>query len=271
MPSRDIQSPKYVAFFAVMLCGVCSLLVASSAVGLRDRQKINRQVDRQGKVLAVAGLTKPGETLSDSETQERYDRDIAARVIDLASGDYVDSVDPANFDQRRAARDPARSTIAAPNNAKVTRVPRNALVYHVLNEGEIDGLIVPISGYGLWSTMYGFVALNADGITVRGITFYEHGETPGLGGEVENPSWQKKWIGRKAFDSEDQVAVQVIKGTAGSPLDDPYKVDGISGATITGKGVSAALKFWLGPDAYGPYIERFRREAQKGDNHVVEG
>ena len=271
MLSRNIQSPKYVAFFAVTLCGVCSLLVSSAAVGLRDKQRINRQVDRQSKVLTVAGLTKPGEALSSGEIRKRYEGAISARVVELESGNYVDDIDPANFDQRRAARDPARSAIAPPNNAKVTRVPRNALVYHVLKDGEIEGLIVPISGYGLWSTMYGFVALGTDGKTIRGITFYEHGETPGLGGEVENPSWQAKWVDRKAFNPQGGVAIRVIKGTAGPPDDDPYQVDGISGATITGRGVSAAFEFWLGPNAYGPYIERFRSETQKRGKDVGEG
>ena len=271
MPVRDVNSPKYVAFFAVLLCGVCSLLVASSAVGLRDRQLINRQVDLQAKVLAVAGLTKPGESLSNEEVRRRYAQGIGARVVELESGAYVDSIDPAGFDQRKAARDPARSTEAPPNNAKVTRLPREAVVYHVLKDGEVEGLIVPISGYGLWSTMYGFLALDVDGKTVQGITFYEHAETPGLGGEVENPSWQAKWVGRKAFNSEGQVALRVVKGAAGGPTDDPYQVDGISGATITGRGVSSALEFWLGPDAYGPYIERFRQEAREGGKNVGEG
>lgn len=271
MPARNLESKRYIIMFAVLLCGVCALFVSSAAVGLRDRQLVNQQVDRQTKVLAVAGLAEESEVLTSDEVRSRYERGIVARVIRLESGEYVSDVDPANFDQRRAAKDPKRSTRAPPNTAKVNRVPREALVYHVTKNDKIQGLIIPISGYGLWSTMYGFIALDAGAETVRGITFYEHGETPGLGGEVENPRWQAKWEGRKIFDADGKVAIRVIKGKAGGPEVDPYEVDGISGATITGRGVSAALEFWLGPDAYGPYIERFKNETLKGGDHAAEG
>ena len=198
------------------------------------------------------------EQLSPDEVRARYDKNIKARLVDLATGEYVDDVDANSFDQRKATKDPERSKVAPPNLAQVTRVPNRGLVYHVLENGQVKTVILPIVGKGLWSTMYGFLALKSDVNTISGITFYEHGETPGLGGEVENPKWQALWPGRKAFDGKGKVAVKVIKGNAGAPAEDPHRVDGLSGATITSRGVSATLAFWLGDTGYGPYLKRFR-------------
>ena len=180
-------------------------------------------------------------------------------------GAYVDSVDVTTYDQRVASRDPAQSKLAPDNAARVSRVPNFGLVYEKQENGKITSLILPIQGYGLWSTMYGYIALEADAKTISGITFYEHGETPGLGGEIENPRWQAKWKGRVAFDDKGAVVVEVLKGAAGPPATDPHHIDGLAGATITSRGVSHTLSFWLGPEGFGPYLTQFRR-TQAGSN-----
>ena len=258
MPGPNLNSTGYIVGFATALCGVCAIFVASAAVGLKDKQDANKVVDKQSKVLTVAGLMTDDEVLTAEEIQARYTKNIKARVVDLKTGEYVDDIDASTYDQRKATKDPARSEVAPANPAQVTRVPHKGLVYHVVEGGQIKTIIVPIVGKGLWSTMYGFLAIEKDANTIAGITFYEHGETPGLGGEVENPRWQALWPGRKILDSKGAVAIQVIKGNAGSPADDPHKVDGLSGATITSRGVSATLAFWLGEPGYGRYLERFR-------------
>ncbi len=256
MPTPDLGSPKYIVGFTVVLCGVCAIFVSSAAVGLKDRQDLNKIVDRQAKVLAVAGLTKTGEKLGSQALLDRFEKNVVARVVDLDTGEYVADVDAATFDQRAASKDPERSKPAPDNAAKVQRVPNRGLVYQVLEGGEVKTTVVPISGYGLWSTMYGFLALARDGRTVEGITFYEHGETPGLGGEIENPRWQSLWKGRQVYDDAGAVALEVIKGAAKPASEAPHQVDGISGATITSRGVTATIQFWLGPDGYGPYIAK---------------
>ncbi len=258
MSGPNLNSTGYIVGFVTALCGVCAMFVATAAVGLKDKQEANKVVDRQSKVLAVAGLMKTDEVLSADEIRARYEKNIKARLVDLATGQYVEDVDANTFDQRKATKDPAQSKVAPTNLAQVTRVPNRGLVYQVLDAGQVKTLVIPIVGKGLWSTMYGFLALKADANTIAGITFYEHGETPGLGGEVENPKWQALWPGRKVFDGSGQVAVKVIKGNAGAPAQDPHRVDGLSGATITARGVSATLAFWLGNTGYGPYLERFR-------------
>ena len=129
-----------------------------------------------------------------------------------------------------------------------------------MDEGQVEKIILPIEGKGLWSTLYGFLALGPDTTSITGITFYQHGETPGLGGEVDNPSWKALWPGRRAFDDEWKPAIQVIKGRAKSAAEDPYRVDGLSGATLTARGVNELVRYWLGEEGFGPYLERFRSE-----------
>lgn len=132
-------------------------------------------------------------------------------------------------------------------------------VYEVRQAGELDMVVLPVEGKGLWSTLYGFLALDSDTTTVEGIAFYQHGETPGLGGEIENPAWTALWKGRKAYDSSWEPVIEVIKGKAGPPGEDPHRVDGISGATLTGNGVTDLMRRWLSPDGYGDYLAGIRR------------
>jgi Na+-transporting NADH:ubiquinone oxidoreductase subunit C len=237
---------------------MCAIQIAGAAVLLRPTQAENQRVDRLSKVLGVAGLMRADEPLERAQITERFAANITAKVVDLKTGTFVDSVDANTYDQRAASHDPARSEAAPPNDAKVLRLPRLAVVYEVRKDDKVTALILPIQGYGLWSTMYGYIALDADANTIAGITFYEHGETPGLGGEIENPRWQARWKDRVAFDDSGHVVVRVIKGSAGTPAADPHRVDGLSGATITSRGVSNTVHFWLGPDGFGPFLDQYR-------------
>ncbi|MGB6994669.1 MAG: NADH:ubiquinone reductase (Na(+)-transporting) subunit C [Thermoanaerobaculia bacterium] len=147
--------------------------------------------------------------------------------------------------------------MAPTNPALVKRLPAHALVYEVQSkEGELEMLILPVEGYGLWSTLYGFIALDADLDTVRGITFYEHKETPGLGGEVDNPGWKARWDGRKVYGQDGLPRIEVIKGQAGPADEDPYRVDGLSGATLTSRGVTNLVQFWMSESGFGPLLDR---------------
>ncbi len=245
--------------FAAAVCVVCSIFVAGSAVSLRDRQEENRVLDLRSKVLLVSDLADPGEALAREAINQRFEENLTAMVIDLETGESTD-IDPLTFDQRAATQDPDQSEVAPANSAKVSRVPDNALIYQKVTDGEVERLILPIQGYGLWSTLYGFIALSGDLETIQGITFYEHGETAGLGGEVDNPRWQALWPGRRAFDEGWNPEIEVIKGAAGPVASDPYRVDGLAGATLTSRGVTNLLHFWLGENGFGPYLERYRAE-----------
>lgn len=254
------NSVVYTFFFATVVCLFFSVIVSSAAVSLKEQQEANAVLDRQKKVLAVTGLMPEGETWTADKIESTFTDRIKAKVIDLKTGEYVDGIDAATFDQQKAARDPELSNKAPSNRAKVARVPNHALVYHLVSDGKVDMLVLPVEGKGLWSTLYGFLALDKDVNTVRGLTFYQHAETPGLGGEVDNPKWKSLWPNRKIYDESGKVKIAVIKGAAGTPNEDPHNVDGLSGATITANGVSYLLQFWLSKDAFGPYLSKFKQQ-----------
>ena len=251
-------SARYTLGFTVLVSVVGSIFVASTAVVLKERQEANRLLDRRTKVLDVAGLVLPGERVSSEDVNDRFDANIRPLIVDLDSGDEVNA-DIEEFDQRAATQNPATSRSAPPNAAGITRLPERALLYHVVEGDEITALILPIEGQGLWSTMYGFIALSADLETINGITFYEHGETPGLGGEIDNPSWKASWQGRKAFDEQWIPRIEVLKGAAPPADQAPYQVDGLAGSTLTARGVSNTVQFWLSDEGFGPYLEGYRQ------------
>ena len=251
------HNTTYTILFASAVCVVCSIFVSTSAVSLKEMQEENAKLDRQKKVLSVAGLMDAGAGWTAEKVEEAFTANIRAKVVDLKTGDYNEAIDATTFDQLKASKDPAQSRVAPKNDAQVQRLPNQALVYHVLKEGAVDMLVFPVEGKGLWSTLYGFLALDKDGNTIRGLTFYHHGETPGLGGEVDNPKWKSLWPGRKAFDENRVPKIQVIKGQAPKADVAPYEVDGLSGATITSRGVTHLLHFWLGESGFRPYLNRF--------------
>jgi Na+-transporting NADH:ubiquinone oxidoreductase subunit C len=259
-----VHSTRHTLVFVLLLCVAFSLAVSAVSVSLRERQEENRRLDRIRNVLQVAGLIRPRERTSRQELMRRFEANLEPRLVDLASGQYVEDVDALSFDQRRAAADPERSRPASDNRARVRRIPNRALVYLLAPEGELKGVVLPVEGYGLWSTMYGYLALDRDARTIRGLAFYEHGETAGLGGEVDNPRWKALWPGRLATDEEGRPRISVIKGRAGSPAEDPHRVDGLSGATLTANGVTYLLQFWLGDEAFGPYLAELRSRADGG-------
>ena len=262
MPRLD--STRYTVLFAVAVSVVCALLVATAAVGLRERQDTNALLYKQKNVLLAAGLVKPGQSLSSAEVVTIFERRIRMRGVDLKTGQLLpeDKFDAKGYDQRKARNDPALSRPAPANDAKVARLPNIGTVYQVTAaDGAVEQLVLPIEGMGMWGTLYGFLAMDRDGNTVRGLTFYEQKETPGLGGEISNPTWQALWVGRKAYDANWAPQLSVIKGRAGPPEQDPHHVDGLSGATITSNGVTRVVRFWLSAGGYAPYLKSLRSGA----------
>lgn len=254
-----MHSTGFTVGFAAAVCFVCAIFVSSSAVLLADKQAENKILDRRSKVLDVEGLLKGSP--SPAEVNKLYDENIEPVVIDLKTGEPAEGIDATTFDQQKAMSDPDTSTTAPENPAKVRRLPNHALVYQVKENGQVSSIIIPVEGKGLWSTLYGFLALDDDAQTIEGITFYQHGETPGLGGEVDNPRWKALWKGRKAYGDNGEPEIHVIKGQAPPPDKAPYEVDGLSGATLTSRGVTHLVQFWLGDNGYGPYLDKFRATA----------
>jgi Na+-transporting NADH:ubiquinone oxidoreductase subunit C len=156
--------------------------------------------------------------------------------------------------------DPATSEQAPDNPAKVRRLPKRGILFQIKEGDAIKSLVLPIEGKGLWSTLYGYLSLNADGRTIDGITFYQHGETPGLGGELAPARAKELWKGRTAFDDQWEPRIDVLKGSAGPAAEDPYRIDGLSGATITSRGVTHLVRFWIDDLGFGPYLANYRAE-----------
>lgn len=241
---------------ALGVCLVCSILVSAAAVSLRPTQKINKALDKKKNILMAAGLMGEGKSID-----ELFEK-IRPKVVDLSSGEYATGIEPENYDQRRAAKDPAQNIVVPPEKdlASIKRQAKFAAVYLVEEKGQIEKVILPVHGLGLWSTLYGFIALDAgDLTTIKGLVFYEHAETPGLGGEVDNPNWKALWNGKQAFDESGRVRIEVIKGAVNPGSSDArYQVDGLSGATLTARGVDNMLKYWLGESGFGPFLARLK-------------
>ena len=239
---------------ALLLCFICSVIVSTAAVLLRPMQDANKDQDRKKNILLAAGLYQEG-----IEIDEQFSV-IKARLVDLDTGTFSLESDISSFDQRKSAKDPSQSMALTSDQdqAKISRRENQALVYIVESKGEFDKIILPVHGYGLWSTLYGFVALESDLNTIAGLGFYEHGETPGLGGEVDNPRWKAFWPGKQVY-KEGTVAIQLIKGVVDpSSIDSSYQVDGLSGATLTSTGITNLLQFWLGQNGFQTFISNFK-------------
>lgn len=234
---------------------VCSVIVAGAAVGLKPTQNEQKALDKQKNILSVAGLLE-----KNTDIRKVYDERIESRIVDLATGDYVEGV--TNFDMRAAAKDPAQSIQIQPEQdfAGLKRRAKYAEVYLVKdNEGKVSQIVLPMHGTGLWSVMYGFVAVQPDGNTINGITYYDQGETAGLGGEIANPLWQKGFVGKKLYNEQGNVAIRVGKGAS---ADATHGVDGLSGATMTTKGVQGSFNYWFSQNGFGPYLAKIKAGAQ---------
>ncbi len=241
---------------ALSLSFVCAILVSFSAVALKPLQIENKAIDMKRNILDVAGLLT-----DDTDIHQAFAELVEEKLVNLETGEYVEDMDPASYDQRKAAKDPKLSVAIPPEKdiAHIRRKAKIAKIYLVKKGDKIDSIILPVHGYGLWSTMYGFLALEADGQTVKSINFYDQAETPGLGGEVVNPKWRALWKGKKVYDENGNVALTLVKGNVDpSRPDAVYKVDALAGATLTSNGVSNLIKFWLGEDGFKPFLDKIR-------------
>lgn len=253
------DSIKKTLTVAFLLCLVCSIVVSMSAILLRPAQEANKALDLKKSILAAAGLLEEGKSV-----EELFEK-IETRVVDLDTGLFTDAVSAESFDQRKSAKNPDLSERLDSDSdlAKILRREKYSLVYLVRGDdsenSEINTIILPIRGYGLWSTLYGFIALQADANTVVGLGFYEHAETPGLGGEVDNPRWKAMWPDKKIYNSDGDIAIEIIKGVVNpESTDSEHQIDGLSGATLTSKGVHNLLNFWLDQDGFKPFLDNLR-------------
>lgn len=258
------DSTLYTIVVAVTLCLVCSIIVSFAAVKLKPLQVANKDEDRKRNILLVAKLIpteeereemeEAGKEVPEINVEDAF-KQVEVAIVNLETGEYAENFDVDTYDQRKAAKDPDMS-IKLSRDQDVANIKRRAKygsVYLVKDDnGAVKTIVLPVHGYGLWSTLYGFLALEGDANTVVGLSFYSHAETPGLGGEVDNPNWKAKWPGKKVLNGQ-KVALSVTKNASGD-----HQIDALSGATLTSQGVSNLVQFWLGKDAFGPYLNRVR-------------
>ena len=256
---------------AVSLCLVCAVLVSFAAVALKPLQVNNKEADMKKNILDVAGLLEEG-----ADINAAFAEKIEAKIVDLETGDYVENINANEYDQRKAAKDPAQS-VAIPKEKDIAHIrvkAKYAKVFLVKEGGAIKSIILPMHGYGLWSTLYGFLSLDPDGQTVQSINFYDQAETPGLGGEVVNPNWRALWKGKKVYAETDQPslekgliteadvgepALSLIKGVVDNTKPgSQYQVDGLAGATLTSTGVTNLVRYWMSNEGFAPYLKKVR-------------
>jgi Na+-transporting NADH:ubiquinone oxidoreductase subunit C len=243
---------------AVSLCLVCAVLVSFAAVALKPLQVNNKELDMKRNILDVAGLLE-----EDTDIDTAFAEQIEAKIVDLETGDYVENIDANEYDQRKAAKDPVQS-VAIPKEKDIAHIrvkAKYAKVFLVKEGGSIKSIILPVNGYGLWSTMYGFLSLDPDGQTVQSINFYDQAETPGLGGEVVNPNWRALWKGKKVYADTDvgEPSLSLIKGVVdNNKPGSQYQVDGLAGATLTSTGVTNLVRYWMSNEGFAPYLKKVR-------------
>jgi Na+-transporting NADH:ubiquinone oxidoreductase subunit C len=258
------ESIGNVLFVALVVCLVCSIVVSTAAVALKPRQDFNAELDRKMNVLVAAGMLQDGQR---ADEQGRGIEELFAqfdvRVVDLRTGEFTDAVDPNDYDQLRAARDPQRSVrlSRAEDQAGIGRREHYALVYVLEDEqGSLERIVLPIRGQGLWAAMFGFLALESDLKTAAGLAYYQHSETPGLGGEVDNPRWKNQWDGVRLMDADLNPAIRLVKTRSSEGSEAArYEVDALSGATLTTRGVEDMVRFWTGDKGFGPLLERLQQ------------
>ncbi|PZX10768.1 Na(+)-translocating NADH-quinone reductase subunit C [Celeribacter halophilus] len=239
-------------FVAVALCLVASMIVSAAAVALRPVQEENKLRDKRINVLQVAGVYDENVPVNDAfEAFEPH-------VLDLSTGEFTDAFDLDEFNALAAKKDPS---IMRPLDDDPAGLGGQMQVYRLVyllrdGNGEIDKVVLPIEGYGLWSTLYGFIALEENGNDIFGLQFYQQGETPGLGAEVDNPRWKALWNGKKLFAEDGDLAITVAKTPPPEGTD--YHVDALAGATLTSRGVDNLVHFWMGQAGYGSFLEHLQ-------------
>ena len=231
----------------LIACVACAVIVSVTAVSVRPEQNLNIENEKKLKILAAAGIV--------TDEVEKEFSNIETLYVDFASGQLVQV--ESNYDHIKASAS-AQSSSIVPKDQDIAILKRReniAPIYIWYSEEEqIQKVVLPIRGYGLWGTLYGYISLDSDLNTVKGIEYYDHKETPGLGGEVDNPDWKSDWDGKKVYDSSGKVILYVTKG----PSSEEYEIDGISGATLTSNGVTNMIRYWLGENGYGPVLQKLR-------------
>lgn len=253
---------------ALVLCLVCSVLVSAVAVGLKTKQQDNSRLDLNKNILIAADKFN-AETDGNDVINERF-KDFEVRLINLETGQFATDEEAAaagisdavTYDVAKAARTPSLSVKLDEDTAKIGGKPKFSKAYLAKDaNGNLDMIVLPIHGAGLWGPIYGLLTLDKDLNTIKGVNFYKHKETPGLGSRIADAEFRAKWVGKTLYNEDGSMKMAVTKaGTA-----KPEQVDGISGATLTIRGVNNLLQFWMGENGYKPFLDNLKASQGNGE------
>jgi len=260
--SKRKESPLKALIVVLAVSLACSILVSTAAITLKPIQLLNQKVERSRHIVALTGLVPAGKALSNEEILQAVER-LDVRAINIDSGEFDDSIDPEQFNVRSAINNPDLSVAipAADDLARLGRRAQHAIVYLVWEGDELKRVILPVYGQGMWSTLYGYLAIEPDLNTIAAVTFYEQAETAGLGDQITRPDWQAKWKGRQLFNNQGEVAFRVAAGSVqeGS-VAARNQVDAMSGATVTGDSVTRLIEYWFGPNGYQAFLNNLKKQ-----------
>jgi len=247
------DSIKKTITVALLLCIVCSVVVSTASVVLKPAQEANKQLDFKRNILSAAGLLEEGKSIDELFSK------VETKIVDMNTGEFTDEISPNEYDSAMTKSGMYKQLSPEEDVAGIMKRANFAKVYLVKENGKLKTLVLPVSGYGLWGTMYGFLALGSDLNSVSGLGFYDHKETPGLGAEIDNPRWQALWEGKEIYGDSGNVALDIIKGSvAPGAADAEHKIDGLSGATLTSNGVDNMIQFWMGANGYRPFLNNLK-------------
>ncbi|MDR9456859.1 MAG: Na(+)-translocating NADH-quinone reductase subunit C [Salegentibacter sp.] len=229
------NSNGYTFMFAIIMVVVVATVLAFTATSLQPTQRENVRQEKMQSILATIGIETDR-----AGAEELYDQYITEELSLREDGTEDEDIDAFQVDLAKELKKPAADQVFP------------------LYIAEVDGekfYIVPLRGNGLWNAIFGYIALRDDVNTIAGATFDHLGETPGLGAEITKEFFKERFTDEKIFDeSGNLVGVSVVKGDIDPSDKDDNQVDAISGATITGDGVSDMISERL--KRYLPYFKK---------------
>lgn len=240
--------------FTVTLCLLCSFMITGTAELLKERKLVKKRDELKRNVLIAADVD-----INDHDFRAIFDKDVKSMLVSLDTGVTETNAGVLDFDERLAAINPETShkLKRKKDKAKIKTRADKVRVFKVFDDnGKLASVVVPIYGKGLWSMIYGYVALQPDFNTIENVVFYEHGETPGIGDFLNDPDWTDKWHGKQIFDANGKVSFKIVKG--GAKAGDVHGVDAVSGATMTGRGVQRSVQFWFGAQGFEMFFNKLK-------------
>lgn len=255
--ARSNEDPVKIIGVAFLVALASALVVSTASITLKPYQDAHLEAERAARMAQMMERL-PG--MEDILARAGADS-LTTRLVDLSDGSFVEDMDPDAYDTAAATSDPA-SAVIIPSDADAAGLRQRAPfapVYLLESSGDLELVMLPVSGTGYQSTIHAMLALEPDLTTVAGLTILEQGETPGIGARIEEPEWQAQWTGKQIADADGAIIIEVVRGEAS----EPYQVDGISGATRTGNGVAGMLHYWLGDHGFGPFLDSLAQEGAR--------